>query len=107
MAASEGIGTPRTPTSTREEEEEAVTPVDARTATGRVETGVSPHDASESSPTGSAPVRPDDNQAVTRRDLARTRRTLDKAVGVSLKNMHEEFSQLLMATQQELSLIHI
>ena len=84
MSASEGDGTPRTPTTTREEEEEVVTPVPARIATELAGPGVSPQDASESSPTGSAPVRPDDNQAVTRRDLARTRRTLDKAIGVSL-----------------------
>ena len=41
MAASEGDGTPRTPASTREEEEEAVTPGDARTATGPGSTLVS------------------------------------------------------------------
>ena len=101
MAGSEGDGTPRTTPSTREEEEEVSTPVNPRTATGRRGSGVSPQDASESSPTGSAPVRPDDQQPVTRRDLAKTRRTLDRAIGVSLKNMNEEFSQLLMDTQQE------
>ena len=94
MAASEGSRTPLT----REEEDEAYTPGPARTAPGRSGSGVTPPDASESSPTSSAPdSRTDDERPVSHRDLARTRR----AIGVSLKSMHEDFSKLLAATQEE------
>ena len=94
MAASEGSRTPLT----REEEDEAYTPGPTRTAPGRSGSGVTPPHASESSPTSSAPdSRTDDERPVSHRDLARTRR----AIGVSLKSMHEEFSQLLTSTQQE------
>ena len=96
MAASE-IGSP--PLS-REEEDEARTPGPYRTVAGRYGSGVSPPDASESSPVGSTPgSRFDEERPVTHRDLARTRRAID----VSIKSMHEEFSQLLMATQEECS----
>ena len=104
MAASEGDGTPRSAPLKGEKEEEAYTPVISRTATGREESGVSLPDGSESSPAGSSSEsRIDDDPPVARRDLARARRTLDKAIGVSLKAMHEEFTQLLMSMQQECS----
>ena len=74
MAASEGDGTPRKPATRDEEEEYGATPA-------------------------SSTAGVDDYSPVTRRDLARTRR----AIGTSLKSMHEEFTQLLMSTQQECS----
>ena len=92
MSASEGDGTPRKAASRSEEEEYGHTPVSAHT-------GVSPVQARESSLAGSGQV--DEERHVTRRDLARARRTLDKALGVSLKSMHEEFTRLLTSTQQE------
>ena len=88
MVASEGDGTPRRPASRNEEEEYGDTPASSTA-------GVSPLQASESSLDRQA----DDQSPVTRRDLARTRR----AIGTSLKSMHEEFTQLLMSTQQECS----
>ena len=93
MAGSEGDGTPRQDPSRREEEEQATTPVSARTATGRASLDVSPSPASESS----LDRQVDEQSPVTRRDLARTRR----AIGTSLKSMHEEFTRLLTTTQQE------
>ena len=94
MAASEGSRTPLT----REEEDEAYTPGPFRTASRRNGSGATPPDASESSPTGSTPrSRIDEERPVSHRDLARTRR----AIGTSLKSMHEEFTQLLTTTQQE------
>mgnify|MGYP003315972181 CR=1 FL=1 len=86
MAASEGDGTPRKAASSNEEEEYGHTPVSSHT-------GVSPAQASESS----LERQVDDTSPATRRDLARTRR----AIGKSLKSMHEEFTQLLTTTQQE------
>ena len=86
MAASEGGGTPRRPASRNEEEEYGDTPASSTA-------GVSPPPASESSLDRQA----DDQSPVTRRDLARTRR----AIGTSLKSMHEEFTRLLTSTQQE------
>ena len=94
MAASDSGSPPLS----REEEDEARTPSPSRAATGRGGSGVSPPDASESSPTSSTPgSRFDEERPVIHRDLARTRR----AIGVSLKSMHEEFAQLLAATQEE------
>ena len=91
MAASEGSRTPLS-----REEDEAHTPGPGRTATGRAGSGVSPPDASESSPASSTPGSRIDDY-VTHRDLVRSRRT----IGASLKSMHEEFTQLLTATQEE------
>ena len=88
MAASEGDGTPRRPAPRDEEEEYGATPASSNA-------GVSPLQASESS----LDRQVDDQSPVTRRDLARTRR----AIGTSLKSMHEEFTRLLMSTQQECS----
>ena len=86
MAASEGDGTPRKSATRDEEEEYGATPASSTA-------GVSPPQASESS----LERQVDDTSPVTRRDLARTRR----AIGTSLKSMHEEFTQLLTTTQQE------
>ena len=93
MAASEGDGTPREAASRSEEEESAHAPVPSHT-------GVSPCRASESSLAGSAPEgQVDEERPVSRRGLARTRR----AIGAPLKSTHEEFTRLLMSTQQECS----
>ena len=93
MLASEGDGAPWTAASRSEEQEQAHTPVSSRA-------GVSAFPASESSLAGSAPEgQVDEESPVSRRDLARTRR----AIGTSLKSMHEEFTGLLMSTQQECS----
>ena len=86
MAASEGDGTPRRPASRNEEEEYGDTPASSTA-------GVYPLQASESSLDRQA----DDQSPVARRDLARARR----AIGASLKSMHEEFARLLATTQQE------
>ena len=81
MAASEGDGTPRRPPPHDEDEEYGATPVSSTA-------DVSPLQASESSLGRQA----DDQSPANRRDLARTRRM----VGKSLKNMHEEFTRLLV-----------
>ena len=93
MVASEGDGTPRQHPSRREEEEAAYTPGTPRAATGRGSPGVSPFPASELS----LDRQVDEESPVYRRDLARTRR----AIGTSLKSMHEEFTRLFTTTQPE------
>ena len=91
MATSEGDGTPRRTPPRNEEEEYGVTPVSTST-------DATPLPASESSLDQAVLARQADAQGPANlRDLARTRRT----IGKSLKNMHEEFTQLLTSTQQE------
>ena len=91
MAASEGDGTPRRPPPHDEEEEYGVTPAPSSA-------DATPLPASESSLDQAVLARQADARGPANlQDLARTRRT----IGKSLKNMHEEFSQLLTATQQE------